>query len=246
MKKFLPFLAAVLLIPAAAHSATLVWGASNAQRNYFVMPDGTTYVPNDSLVRLGWFDSDYDIFGSDNSLKIDIMSPAGRAIIEDKFNQLDTGRTGNFLGRAGSLADSVDIGNSDVQGLAGKQLVMLAYVSTDNSSVGQSLATLTHFGAFFLNVSNASNWAIPSDGATSAQTTIDIGELNGPLATAQGGKTAELIAGAEIPVGRYSNVNELNADSARGFALAVVPEPSTAGLALLGGIALLARRRRVS
>ena len=236
MKRLCLALLTIAITATAARSATIVWSATNGERNYLVDVLGTQFIPDGSLVRLGWFDPGY----TDDNIRSDAFTLAGRMNLEQNFNELDFTRTpATVLGtpRPGSFADSVDVLDPT---LAGKQLVMLAYVSGDNSSHAQSLATVLQMGAFYMDGEADPSWRIPSDVPVPGQTTIDIGNLNGNQA---GAKTADLAPGARIPLGEYTAGDELNSAGSRSFALAAVPEPSTALLACGAGAVLLLRRR---
>jgi hypothetical protein len=235
MKRFLSLLSATFLLPFAAHSASVVWGSQNAERNLLALDDGLTLVPSDTIVRLGWFTNDTVLAGVDTPQEVQAL--------EGNFHELGVLRTPATI--AGNPRPGAFAGTTDVDGnaLVGKQLWILAYVYSNmspTSTVADAIATVTQFGAFSMN---ASNWLIPSDTPLTGQTTIDLGNLNGSQTAANGGKIADLDPNARIPVGRYTSSSQLIAGS-RSFALATVPEPSAFGLLALGSIVLARRSRK--
>ncbi|MHA3773884.1 PEP-CTERM sorting domain-containing protein [Verrucomicrobiota bacterium sgz303538] len=223
MKRF-SLLCAALGIITSAQGATIVWQSFND--NGLTLADGATMLPVNSLVRLGYFDI------SDSVIQ---ANATNLAFLENNFHQLDFDRIGGaeVLGNAGYFSEShVSLDPS----LAGKQLVVWAFASSDNSSLSQSLATATQTGIFY---STKSNWLVPNDNPIPTDTTLELSDLTGA------GPTAGLLTdgSAHVVLGSFSDTTA-GARNAKNFALQVVPEPGTTGLAVVGGIAMLLRRRR--
>lgn len=229
--KRLFFLSLFSALAVSANAATIVW--SGAVDNGFAIAGGASLLPVNSLVRLGYFNIDDSLIQA-NAFNI--------AYLNANFVQLDFDRIGGteVVGLPGYFADREEL-NTGSTGLniEGRQLVYWALLSSDNSSVAASIATATQTGIFY---STSADWKIPGDIPDQPEpgiTNIDLTNLTGD------GPTADLLPTARVVVGSYTS-NTAGPFEARNFALAAVPEPSTAIVALLGGTALLLRRRRQS
>lgn len=213
---------------AVAQGATIVWNADID--NGLTLADNVTMLPVNSLVRLGYFDIDAATIQA---------NATNLAFLDSKFHQLDFDRIGGSEvgGDAGYFRESYNF--TDLSA-AGKQLVVWALASADNSSVASSVATATQIGIFYMTGGTAAgqnpNWVVPTD-AELGFATIDLSDLTGS------GPTAGLLSGANVLAGSFTE-NTAGKYNAKNFALQVVPEPGTTGLAVIGGIAMLLRRRR--
>lgn len=94
-------------------------------------------------------------------------------------------------------------------------------------------ATATQIGIFSQSV--AGNWVFPAQGGIPDTTSVDLTDLTDVAGTS-------LVAGADIVIGDFGQ----GLGNTQDFNLALVPEPSTYVLAVVGGLGLLALRRRRS
>jgi hypothetical protein len=118
------------------------------------------------------------------------------------------------------------------------------YLWVFNSS---TLNTATQQGVFYWSISDTTTisdsdapglrWSFPTD-EVAGTTSIELSDLTNSAGNA-------LAGGAHVVIGGFGTGNS-DATTAPNFNLAViaVPEPSTAFLGLLGGMAMLVRRRR--
>jgi hypothetical protein len=216
---------AAIAVAAAFDNGFSVSSSTNAN-------NATDDVAVNNLVRVGYF----------NISNADIQANAFNiAFLNQNFVEFGTVRMGQGFGVAGHFQGSIDKPTSDVEGFAGKQVFLWVFSSRDNSSVGRSLETATDHGIFSRNpfnpnVPEASNWKFKATSDIPNNSSIDITDLTNAAGNA-------LAAEAQILVGSFpKGVSE--ATGAPNFALAPVPEPSVAATALLGGAAMLLRRRR--
>lgn len=226
------FVCAVLAVCAVenANAATIAWGA---QLDNGLSSASGAELAAGSLIRLGYFNlSDSVII--DNKTNISFLN--------SNFIEAGTARIGDGLdGIASNFSASSTVNTSPAGlNLEGKQMVLWAFRSSDNSSVSSSINTALEIGIFYL--ANSDDWLFPAQAGNEVTATIDLTDLTNVAGTA-------LVTGgigevqAKVLVGMFHS----GASSSTGgpnFALAVVPEPATAGLAMMGGAALLLRRRR--
>lgn len=111
-------------------------------------------------------------------------------------------------------------------GLAGSQIFVWAFNGYD----GADLGTTTEHGVFFRDMAANSSWAFPADNALAA-TSISMADMT------DAGNT-NLLDPASVVLGSFNTTSDK-------FELAaVVPEPTSGALLLVGGAALMALRRR--
>jgi hypothetical protein len=192
-------------------------------------------LPTGSIIRLGFFNSSF----TDDQIAANATTQAGLQVLNANFTQIDFERAGvgsaTVAGRAGYFEASE---NYVVSASAeGRQMMLWAIFSADNTTVETSLATALETGIFYMDRQVDSDWALPSDQPFPGQTAFDLEDLTGA------GPTAELLAGARLVVGRYSS-NAFGPFGTRNFLLEQVPEPTTAVLLSAAGLVLGARRRR--
>jgi hypothetical protein len=236
MKKLLLAFVAGLVVN-ASNGGTVIWRA--ASDNGFVRANGTSMLPVGSLVRLGYFANGV----TDAQIAANATSPSGLSTIDANFTELDFSRIGGpeVLGNPGYFQDSVNIPDPDSAGIVGKQLTLLVYFSTDNSSVSLSKSTALEFGVFYLQLgANSPNnqWGVLSDNPVPSSATLDITDLTGAGPTAGLSPTAHLVVGS-LTQGTAGFLN------ARNFQLVSVPEPTSVGLLVAAGTVFgFVRRRR--
>ncbi len=227
------FLIASVALVAASPAASIVWNAASDAG--VAMPNGSM-VTIGNLVRLGWFDV------SDTAIQQNALN---LTYLDSHFHQLDFDRIGGpeVNNSPGYWAESADVDTRpSVSAVAGMQMMLWAFASSNNTSLAQSLATATHQGIFYFDKTQNNRWATPGDPESGlpSQTSIDLGDLSG-----QGASNSMLLSGARVLVGSFPTPSG-GALNAPNFALAAVPEPSVALMAILGGVTLLQRRRRVT
>jgi len=217
-------LTALAILIFRADAATVIWSAS--QDNGFSAADASM-VPAGNLLRVGSFNiSDQQIVENQSNI----------AFLNSNFTEFGSARFGQGVGGPGYFT-ATSAANPDASGLnvAGKQIYVWAFLSGDNSSNAQSLATVVQHGIFYIPFSADPQWAFPTDVPLPGDTTIDISDLTQPDA-------ATLDALAKILVGSFPT-GPNGALNSQNFAL-VVPEPSSACLLVLSAIGFLGSRRR--
>lgn len=236
MKKLLFALSAALVLGSSSHAASIVWGAA---QDVFFADSLSAALRDNSFVRLGFFNVGTDAT-RDGIIAANATTFAGIQFLDDNFVEFGSARIGdNVADTPGYVADS-DSANTKASAsiLGGKQMYIWVFKSTSDSSAINSVDTAFETGVFYLNKTNSAAWAFPTDPEDGAplSSQIDLSDLTGP--TGDSG----LVTGATVVVGSHNA-----ATSPDSFRLAtVVPEPGTAGLAVIGGLALLLRRRRYS
>ena len=224
LKSVCLLLSAVAMLTSSARAATVVWSAGID--NGFSSSEGSM-VPAGNLVRVGSFNlSDQEIV--DNQTDISFLNAA--------FTEFGTARFGDGAANNAGYFSKTSIADPEPTGLnvVGKQIYVWAFLSGDNSSNAQSLATVIQHGILYMPRTTNSRWAFPSDAIIGGDTTtIDISDLTNPSSTLD--PLAKLLVGT-FPTGPNGVLNKEN------FAL-VVPEPSTAGLLAFGTMLVFRRRR---
>jgi hypothetical protein len=228
MKTFLLFVSTSAIIVSASLGAIVDWGA--AITNGLSVAGGGN-LPDNNFLRLGSFDI----------TDAEIASNTGNTpFLNSHFIEFGNARVGDGLpGIAGHFSKSSqnDSGTGGLN-LAGKQIYLWAFSSTDNSSAAASLQTATQQGIFYVDIAADPDWAFPVEDPVPQNTTIDLSDLT--LAN----NSAALRPGAHVVVGTFPG--GISAETgASNFALAV-PEPSSALLAFASATAFLIRRRRTS
>lgn len=227
--------AMVATFVATGHSATtLEWGAktSNGLANA-----GGAELPVGDLVRVG-------TFVGLNDAQI-IANQGNVSFLNSHWVDFGDGHIGDVYGIHGFFDDA---STNSVSGLniAGDQIYLWVFDSTNNSSLSSSLSTADQQGIFYLNDSsgspNAISWRFQDDSSISPVVSpIDLSDLTTGIGNAQ------TVSGATIVVGSFPGgvSPETNAPN---FELATIPapEPASASMAIIGGIAVLGARRRRS
>ena len=212
------------------HAATVTWG-SQIDIGFVIAPD--VMLELNSLVEVGVFDV---------SLSTVQANANDFAYLQSHFTALDTSRIGTGVGSVtGHFADGFTVGTKTTESsLGGQLLYMWAFKSTDNSTVGQSINTATHFA---LVTMTDNSWLMPTDPLVGVPSTglIDLSQLGNGNSPA---------SGATFILGSYPTTANDNAayggPNSNHVRLALVPEPSSVWLAGVGVLALIGRRRRCS
>ncbi len=213
----------------ASYGATIVWSAG--EDNGFSLENGTNLAAG-NLIRLGVFDVSADIIAA-NAFNIDFLNA--------HFIEIAAGQIGDGLGGIPehfNRTDSPVIGSTGFD-IAGAKAYMWVFASSDNSTPAASISTVQEHGIF-----SFSSWIIPSDELSPGSLTIDISDLTNSAGTAllndPPGPNAKI---SQVLVGSFDK-GVSDTTGAPNFGLQVVPEPASTGLAVVGGMALLLRRRR--
>lgn len=231
IKKLILSSLSVALLASAASAATIAWSAITD--NGFSKADGTDLAAG-NLIRLGVFDvTDAEIAANATNL----------TYLNSHFTLLSSGKIGDGTADLAHPNGYNEIfARSDTMNtaaVAGAQLYLWVFASTDITNAATSFATATQQGIFAMDKAVKTSWAVPVQTPVQGSTSIDITDLTNAAGTA-------LASGARVIVGSFPKGTTEATGGAPGFGLQAIPEPSTTGLAILGGIALLARRRRMS
>jgi hypothetical protein len=239
MKKYLHilFVAAALAVPAGA--ATINWAAG--LDNGFSLANGTD-LSQGSLIRLGYF---YDSSNSQQLSDTQIRALANTpTLLDTYFKEAANTFIGANFGVAGHFSADSTVDTSALN-IAGAQMYLWVF------NTG-AVNTATQQGVFYWSSLNTSTnpdgtplapglrWSFPTDDMVPGSTSIDLTDL-----TTNDGSA--LASGAHVVIGSFGTGTS-DATFAPNFNLAAmaVPEPSTAFLALAGGVTMLVRRRRTS
>ena len=224
LKSVCLLLVGVAILTSRSNAATIVWAA--AADNGFAAADGSM-VPAGNLVRVGSFNiTDQQIVANQTDI----------SFLNSNFVEFGSARFGQGVGAPGYFTATSNA-NPDAGGLnvAGKQIYVWAFLSGDNSSNAQSLATVAQHSILYMPFAADPDWMFPTDVPVPGATTIDISDLTRPDAATLD-PLAKLLVGT-FPSGPNGTLNSQN------FAL-VVPEPGTTGLLVLSTIGFLGVRRR--
>jgi len=228
MKTVLLFVSTSAILVSASLGAIVEWGA--AITNGLSVAGGAS-LPDNSFLRVGSFDIADAVIA---------QNVGNTPFLDSHFVEFGHARIGDNLGDINGHFASTSQNDSGSTGLnlAGRQIYLWAFSSTDNSSPAASLLTATQQGVFYIDIASDPDWAFPVEDPVPQNTTIDLSDLtlaNNPAALRPG---AHVVIG-DFPVGISSTTG------APDFALAV-PEPSSALVAFAGATAFLIRRRRRS
>ena len=224
MKKiFCVLLAAANLVTVGQAASIITWGAS--ADNGFSLANGSNLAIG-NLVRIGTFNITDDAI---------IANGGDIAFLNSHFIEYGNARIGDNVGGLAEHFAANSSANAGSSGLniAGEQIYIWALASTDNSSVGASVATAFQLGIFYLDQATDARWTIPVEEPLPGATNLDLTDLsNGNV----------LANGAHVLVGSFPNGTSDQPGNAPNFGLAV-PEPS-AITAVIASVGLLALRRR--
>lgn len=231
-RKILVLPLVMMLLAGTARSATIVW--AGIQDNGLALQGGTQMVAAGSLLRIGIFNFDATL---PNDAAIDAALTLGNvALVDSHFTQLDSttvfgGAGTGYFQRSGNTPQPITPSGLNV---AGRQMYIWAF----NAS---TMGAATQYGVFYLPSSADSAWAVPSDDPVTGTNGdgLELSDLTQP-------NPSTLAANAQIVFGGFSTTPVAGSlRNAANFTLeAPVPEPSSVGLAILGGSALLLWRRR--
>jgi hypothetical protein len=131
--------------------------------------------------------------------------------------------------------------NPTPSNLANKQIYFFILGSTDNSTLSQSFSTAFQVGVYYLDTFATGNteWRFKADTDIPSSSLPDLADLT------VGGNGQSLVTNgtAHVVLGSFGADQSISL-SGKNFSLVAVPEPGTAALALVGGIAVLLRRRQ--
>jgi hypothetical protein len=183
-----------------------------------------------NFVRIGTFSL------SDSAITANSTSASGFANLTSNFVEFGNARIGEGASNTPGLysASSVLTGSASAA-LAGQQIYLWVYSSSNTSTLGTAISTIQEHGIYYMPFASNANWRFPLDpdaGSTdiSTRNLTSAGDANVLRAEAR------ILAGA---FGPGSNA----VTSLRSFTLVQVPEPS-AFLALAVGAGLVGMRRR--
>ncbi len=216
-----------------SRGATIAWAA--AIDNGLVLQDTTTMLPTGDLIRIGVFSI------SDASIQ-SLLSAGNFSAVNAAFTTLGSVAAGGGFGNnpgyfslSSNTPAPIDSNPGDLN-IAGQQLYIWAMNVTSVGNAGPG----TQNGIFYMPKSVNSNWAVPSDSPVTGSTSVELSDLTGT-------DPSQLLGSAVIVEGAFSPnpvASSIRKDA--NFALAAAPEPASAGLAILGGAAMLLHRRRRS
>jgi hypothetical protein len=217
-----------LLICAACtgSAAGIVWSAS--QDNAFGLANGSN-LPVGDLVRIGTFNISDGVIAANAS---------NVSFLDSHFVEFADARIGDNVGGLAGYLSANSTANSGASGLniAGAQIYLWAFASTDNSSLAESIATVFQMGIFYLDKASKTTWTIPAQDPVPGSTSVDLSDLTNSTGDA-------LVSGAHVVVGSFPDGTSDQPPHAPNFGLALVPEPSVS-MAALSSLGLLALRRR--
>ncbi len=159
-------------------------------------------------------------------------------------SEVDQPKVGDTFPIRGHFADDVNTGNADALGLVNKQIYLFVLGSTDNSTYARSVSTAFQIGIFYYDVTalpatpQTNEWKFRSEVGIPNNNIIDLSDLSTNNAGATPSAAARMVLGGFGPDKSNFFTNSFN------LRLASIPEPGTAAMALVGGIAMLLRRRR--
>ncbi|MEK0449880.1 MAG: hypothetical protein RL088_2148 [Verrucomicrobiota bacterium] len=229
MKKIL----ATLLIATAVYSnaATVNWGA--ATDNGFSV--GGADLAQGNWARIGYFNL------SDSQIQANAFN---LSFLNSNFTEFASVQLGEGFGIDGHFSASSNANPAALAGavpnIVGQQIYywILSASAGNRGSVSVSLANATAQGIYYVNKTQNSAWAFPSQTPVPGFTTTDITDLTNAAGTA-------LATGATVVVGGFGGETS-DATASPNFTLAPVPEPTSAFLIAVGAAGLMMRRRRQS
>jgi hypothetical protein len=223
LKKIALTINLLFAIVSASDAATIVFSAGES--NSLNEGNGTDLAIG-SLVRLGVF--------SLTDSQIQAMS-WNVAFLNSNFTQIGTARIGDAFGFPGHFSKAVTL---DTTSIAGQQMALWVFKSTDNSSDMASVNSALQIGIFYMDKALNGQWAVPIQNPPPPSTVIDIADL-----TTSASLNTQLRAGAHVVVGSFPNGTS-DATGAPGFGLQTpVPEPSAFSFLGIAALGFLARRR---
>ncbi len=216
-RRFLLIAALALTITGldSAHAGSVTWSA--ASDNGFADAAGTKLLAGDLLL-LGAFDI------PDSTIQ---ANSGNVAFLTSHFTTYGTSTIGNNVGGLPGFFFKNSTGNLDTTtpfAVAGLRIYIWAFNTPTTTSATQQ-------GIFSLN--NSSAWQFPHENDNPNTTSVDLTDLTDGLGTA-------LTPDADLVIGDFRQ----GVGNTLDFNLALVPEPSTYALALVGGVGLLLARRR--
>jgi len=215
-----------LAIVSVSDASSFTFGAG--ETNSFSEENGTDLAMG-NLARLG-------VFSLPDS---QIQANSGNvAFLNSNFTQIGTARMGDpFGGIPGHFSQSVQF---DSTSIAGRQMALWVFKSSDNSSDLASVNSALQIGIFYMDMALNGAWAVPPQNPVPGATLIDIADLT------DSATSAILRPGSHVVVGSFPN-GISDATGAPGFGLQTVSEPvpeaSTISFLGIAALGFLARRR---
>jgi len=216
----------VLAIVSASDASSFIFGAGES--NSFSEENGTD-LPAGNLARLGVFSlTDSEIQANSGNVEF----------LNSNFTQIGTARIGEpFGGIPGHFSQSVQF---DSTSIAGRQMALWVFKSSNNSSDMASVNSALQIGIFYMDKALNGSWAVPPQNPVPGSSVIDINNLTDAATSTM------LRPGAHVVVGSFPN-GISDATGAPGFGLQTVsepvPEPSTVSFLGIAALGFLARRR---
>ena len=194
-----------------------------------------TDLPVGSLIRAGFFDI------SDTIISANSTSPAGLQFLNSHFTEFGVAHMGEGVNNnSGHFANTDNLTGATATSLAGAQIYLWAFASTNNSSDAFSLSSATETGIFYLPFASNANWRFPLD-PDLGSTTIGLRDLT------DSATSTTLLAAARIPAGSFpGDAGHVSAISGKpNFVLqGVVPEPASGSFLAIAAVGFLNRRMR--
>jgi hypothetical protein len=225
MFKKLSILTLILFSTASSYAVIQIRSNNQGASTYILTDASGTALPTGSLVRIGYF--------TNLSSNIGVINGTNYAALNSIFNPLGEGLTNSGSVSTGALSIGASAGRyaftiDNIQG---------TYVNPTNAQLYIIVTNTTSLN------SSPTQWAVFTNNDTTNSETVWQSPIDDP--DFGGSYIARLATAAvddtnDLPRGTYANVGGVSQ-----IRLAPVPEPTTLASVLLGGLALL-RRRRVS